>query len=277
MCLPLDELVHTNQMKLWTIYHGKIFPLNELNMCVFFSLSFGVCLFFFVLIFFSLAFILLPSLVSERGWRYMCMRPHIFSHLYQTNFKLRPGATIIYSFKYEMRKSQCDLPTHNLNCIYWSMKMVISNKTCIASQHRTSARNCNIHSSEHEHGLMLNIDIHTFLHILFWCFTPFSHDLFFSSVFSFVCVCSLAEGKCLHQSVQWITTKCEKKPNQDKMLQTLSFNWIKVRIASLDDVNSIVRFICNWIDWMRKFAASSDFFFCFANEPLKSSFKLIQT
>lgn len=211
MCLPLDELVHTNKMKLWTIYHGKIFPLNELNMCVFFSLSFGVCLFFFVLIFFSLAFILLPSLVSERGWRYMCMRPHIFSHLYQTNFKLRPGATIIYSFKYEMRKSQCDLPTHNLNCIYWSMKMVISNKTCIASQHRTSARNCNIHSSEHEHGWMLNIDIHTFLHILFWCFTPFSHDLFFSSVFSFVCVCSLAEGKCLHQSVQWITTKCEKK------------------------------------------------------------------
>lgn len=105
--------MHTNQMKLWTIYQGKIFFLNECRNGV--SISFCVDLF-------------LPFLshCPLAGW----IEARVWPHIPQTNFKYHPFAPICARFFFSNRKRrewQCDLPTQNLNCICSSRKMAITN------------------------------------------------------------------------------------------------------------------------------------------------------
>lgn len=103
MSLPLDELVYT-QTK-WNyvqfIKEKSSFRMNGVAWRLFV---------FFVFIFFHFH----PMTA--------------YSAFIQTNFMYCPSAPLCSLFSQcERRKSQCDLPTHNLNCIHWSRKVVISN------------------------------------------------------------------------------------------------------------------------------------------------------
>lgn len=103
-------------MKLWTIFQGKIFLLNEWR---------GFALFCVDL------FSLLSSCLLTGGWMdeddgsiRVCDR--IFC-IYTNQFHGRSQSAYLFTFlsNGERWKSQCDLPTHNLNGIRWCEKMVI--------------------------------------------------------------------------------------------------------------------------------------------------------
>lgn len=105
--------IHTNKMKLWTIYQGEIFLLHGWR---------GVACVCTFLCWSLLTFILSPVdwwVDDDDGKTRVCDR--IFCIL-QTNLVYCPSAPICSLFKWEKWKSQCDLPTHNLNCIHWSEK-----------------------------------------------------------------------------------------------------------------------------------------------------------